>query len=195
MIRSLLSRLKLIRRRQSFVPGATVSKFIAKDVKREVKVVDASNVDEGYITAQVRTINVLYRSKGLAPEPSFGEPEILHLNQAWKWGGQPWGGTEPERPRIPVVPIDEFQSALQLAFPDSSFHVERVNPRYGSWHLVVSLGERQVEFVWGPLSGFGGIDPAINDGNVLAYCDQYLFTKEAAIAYAHRVLTGSMAAK
>jgi hypothetical protein len=37
-------------------------------------------------------MNVLYRSKGLIPEPEFGPPHEMRIDQMWHWTGQPWGG-------------------------------------------------------------------------------------------------------
>jgi hypothetical protein len=165
-----------------------LSKFIAKDIRRDIRVIDASRVDEGYVTAQVRTTNVLYNGKGIEPECSFGGPEILNLDQAWDWGGESWGGTDSERPRIPLLTAEHLTEVLLLAFPQATFESEATNPEYGSWRLTMSQFSKVIEFVWGPLSGFGGIDPDIDDDNIFAYCDEYLYSEEAAITFAMKHL-------
>ena len=79
-------------RRRCYREGRTLSRFVACDVRREIRIASAAKVDEGIITGQVRTTNVLYLSRGLAAEPEFGPPQELRLAQMWHWTGQPWGG-------------------------------------------------------------------------------------------------------
>ena len=61
-------------RRWMFREGKVLSRMIARDVRR------------------VRTTNVLYLSKGLAPEPEFEPARELHIDQMWHWTGKSWGG-------------------------------------------------------------------------------------------------------
>ncbi len=68
------------------------SRFIAKDIRRDVEIVDASEIRQGFILARVRTWNVLYASKGLAPEPVFSSPQRVSVEDLWQWNGPPWGG-------------------------------------------------------------------------------------------------------
>lgn len=79
-------------RRRSYREGRTLSRLVAFDARREILIVSAAKVEEGIITGQVRTTNVLYLSSGLAAEPEFGPPQELRLAQMWHWTGQPWGG-------------------------------------------------------------------------------------------------------
>ena len=69
-----------------------MSQFIACDVRRDVLVVSATRIDEGIITGRVRTMNVLYLSKGLVDQSEFGPPQELHIDEIWHWTGQGWGG-------------------------------------------------------------------------------------------------------
>ncbi|MEM6474327.1 MAG: hypothetical protein AAF802_32635 [Planctomycetota bacterium] len=78
--------------RRLLQPGKTVSRFIAKDVKREVLVVDVEDFDNGYIIARIRTNNVLYRINNLIPEQDFGPPVRVAIAELWHWTGQSWGG-------------------------------------------------------------------------------------------------------
>ena len=59
-------------------------------------VVNASQIDEGLITARVRTWNLLYAARGLAPAPPFGEARVVELATVWEWHGAAWGGPVPE---------------------------------------------------------------------------------------------------
>lgn len=69
-----------------------LSRFIARDVRRDILVVSAAKVAEGIITGRVRTTNVLYVSKGLVPEPEFEPARELHIDEMWHWTGEDWGG-------------------------------------------------------------------------------------------------------
>jgi hypothetical protein len=79
-------------RRRRFREGRTISRFIARDVRRDILVVSAARVDEGIITGRVRTSNVLYVSRGLVREPEFEPPTELRIEDMWHWAGQHWGG-------------------------------------------------------------------------------------------------------
>jgi hypothetical protein len=81
-------------RRRRFREGKTLSKFIALDVRRDVLIVSAARVDEGIITARVRTTNVLYVSNGLMAEPEFEAEKEIEIDKLWHWTGKPWGGLE-----------------------------------------------------------------------------------------------------
>jgi hypothetical protein len=82
------------RRRQyrQYEVGRVLSRFIVPDVRRDVEVLDISKLQEGFITARVRTTNILYISKGLVPEPEFEPAREIAVHDLWHWTGQPWGG-------------------------------------------------------------------------------------------------------
>lgn len=82
-------------RRRTYRPGRVVTQFVALDIRRDVLVVDASQLDVGTITARVRTWNVLYSVKRLASVPPFGEVQTIQLRELWAWTGAPWGGPVP----------------------------------------------------------------------------------------------------
>jgi hypothetical protein len=76
-----MSVLKAIQRwshRRRFREGRTLSRFIARDVRREILIVSAARLEEGIITGRVRTTNVLYVSnpdfalRMRTPEPTWG---------------------------------------------------------------------------------------------------------------------------
>jgi hypothetical protein len=87
---------QLAYRKKRFRNGTVLTHFIAKDIRRDVEVVDASEIDQGFIIAKVRTWNVLYASKGIAPKPAFGEPTRMSILNLWEWPGAPWGGPVPK---------------------------------------------------------------------------------------------------
>lgn len=79
-------------RRRRYYVGQHLARFIAFDVRREVEVMDTSRIDEGFITAKVRTVNLLYVSKGLVEAPEFESPREIAIAELWQWSGKPWGG-------------------------------------------------------------------------------------------------------
>jgi hypothetical protein len=79
-------------RRRRFREGRTISRFIARDVRRDILIVSAARIDEGIITGRVRTTNVLYRSHGLVHEPEFEPPRELRIEKMWDWTGRSSGG-------------------------------------------------------------------------------------------------------
>lgn len=78
-------------RRRRFREGRTISRFIARDVRRDILVVSATRVDEGIIMGRARTTNVLYLSGGLVGEGEFGPTTELRIEDMWHWTGQSWG--------------------------------------------------------------------------------------------------------
>jgi hypothetical protein len=82
-------------RRRLYRRGRVVSRFLAPDVRRDVEVVDASEIDAGRLTVRIRTWNVLYAIKGLSPEPPFGDPRVIAMAELWAWSGESWGGPVP----------------------------------------------------------------------------------------------------
>lgn len=95
MLRKLLSSCRLAYQKRRFRAGATLSHFVARDIRREIEVLDASEVAEGFVRARSRTWNVLYASKGLAPKPEFGECQRMRIDNIWDWKGPVWGGPVP----------------------------------------------------------------------------------------------------
>ena len=79
-------------RKRRYRVGRTISRFVARDVKREVRIVDVRRLDEGFITARIRTTNILYRTAGLVPEAEFDPPMEIPIVDLWRWTGQSWGG-------------------------------------------------------------------------------------------------------
>lgn len=79
-----------------FRSGQSLSRFIARDVRRDVEVVEASRAGEGMLTVRTRTWNMLYAIKGIRPAPPFGDVREVAIRDLWKWSGPSWGGPVPE---------------------------------------------------------------------------------------------------
>ena len=72
--------------------GATVSKLVARDVKREIQVVSNDRLSEGLLTVRIRTNNVLYMARGLEDKADFDPPVEMPIAELWAWSGAEWGG-------------------------------------------------------------------------------------------------------
>ena len=71
-------------RRRVFREGRLLSRFIDRDVRRDILVVSTSRLDDGVLTARVRTINVLYVAHGMQPVSDFGDPVELRVDRLWE---------------------------------------------------------------------------------------------------------------
>lgn len=69
--------------------------------------------------------------------------------------------------------------------------IEQINTEHKSWSMSVKTGDHHLEFVWGPISGFGGIDHSTKNENTFAYCDEYLDTLEDARRFLDKSLKKS----
>src|ERR1043166_10276774 len=72
-------------RRRKFQQGKILSRFIACDIRRDILVVSTERLDDGFITCRIRTTNVLYLARGLAPPPEFEPAKELHIGEMWNW--------------------------------------------------------------------------------------------------------------
>jgi hypothetical protein len=82
-------------RRRKYRRGARLTQFIAPDVRRDVEIVDDSEIDEGFVIARLRTWNVLYTFRLGEQPPELSEPQRIAIDQLWRWTGHPWGGPVP----------------------------------------------------------------------------------------------------
>ena len=101
-ILSAFNSIKLLHRRRTYRPGRTVTRFVARDIRRDVEVIDVSKIRDGVIIARTCTWNVLYHAKGLQQKPGFGEAREIEINRLWEWPGDSWGGRVPPSIDTPV---------------------------------------------------------------------------------------------
>lgn len=104
-------------RRRWYREGRLLSRFIARDVRREILIVSAAKFAEGIITGRTRTINVLYASRGLVSEPEFGPPQELRIDELWHCTEQSWGGL-PDGTSLAARLLAESEGAEPGAAPD-----------------------------------------------------------------------------
>ena len=65
-----------------------------------------------------------------------------------------------------------------------------INPEYGSWTLRVVKGDLDMEYVWGPLSGFGGTDltrPATPNDTQFDYADEGFNSIDEALEFLRKL--------
>jgi hypothetical protein len=79
-------------RRRTYAEGRSLSQFVARDVRRDIVIVSAAKLEEGILTVRMRTTNVLYVLRGLAPQPDFDPVAEVRIEDLWRWTGQSWGG-------------------------------------------------------------------------------------------------------
>jgi len=96
MLQTLLKKIRLWRWKRQYRPDRVVTRFLAPDVRRDVEVVDVSLIEGGMISARIRTWNLLYAAKGIAPKPPFGDVRRIEIKDLWIWSGEPWGGPVPD---------------------------------------------------------------------------------------------------
>lgn len=84
--------IKMWLRHRRFREGRTLSRFIARDIRRDHLIVSTERIEERFITCQTRTTNVLYVSKHLVPASDFEQPREIRIEDLWNWTGQNWGG-------------------------------------------------------------------------------------------------------
>ncbi|TWT78614.1 hypothetical protein CA13_00100 [Planctomycetes bacterium CA13] len=92
--------------RAAFETGEPLSRFIARDVRRQILIVNIDEIESGFVVAQTKTDNILYLSKKLAVESEFGAPSRIQVGRMWEWTGNSWGGL-PDGTSI----VDRVQSA------------------------------------------------------------------------------------
>jgi hypothetical protein len=83
-------------------------------------------------------------------------------------------------PDIPRIGAPEVERLIADVMPEASITTESISLIHGSWRIEISRDDQRFAFVWGPISGFGGIDYSVSNDNVFAYCDEYLWSLDDA---------------
>jgi hypothetical protein len=96
MSASILERVRMWAWKYKYRPGRVFTKFIAKDIRREIEIVETPEITQGVVTGRTRTWNVLYAAKGIKPQPPFGDVQRLKIKHLWDWAGEPSGGPVPD---------------------------------------------------------------------------------------------------
>jgi hypothetical protein len=83
-------------------------------------------------------------------------------------------------PSIPLIEASQVERLIAEWMPDASTTTETISPIQGSWRIEIQHERTRLAFVWGPESGFGGIDYSIANDDVFAHCDEYLWSLDDA---------------
>ena len=89
-------------------------------------------------------------------------------------------------PSIPQITSEELRRKIEDIVPEASIEISNINPEYKSWDLRVKNETLDIEFVWGPLSGFGGRDmsrPITPDDTPFDYADEMFWSLDDALDY------------
>ncbi|GMV94074.1 MAG: hypothetical protein AMXMBFR82_38520 [Candidatus Hydrogenedentota bacterium] len=129
-------------RKRAYRPGSVVSRFVARDVKREIRVVSADDLDKGYIVGQVRTNNVLYVARGLVAEQQFSDPTILRIDELWDWSGKPWGGLPDGTSIVDRVDTRHNENIRVADGGDAGFRDRLLEHQKPTRELVLSPGDQ-----------------------------------------------------
>lgn len=96
------------------------------------------------------------------------------------------GASKNMNPAIPNVTPEELAARVRTMIQDPLIETATINPEYGSWSLRVTKGKLDIEYVWGPLSGFGARDlarPITPDDTPFDYADEYCHSLDEALNY------------
>ncbi len=88
MLQAFLRKIRVWHWKRLYRPGRVITRFLAPDIRRDVEAVDVSLIETGIISARIRTWNVLYAVKGIAPEPPFGAVRQIEIKDLWNWSGE-----------------------------------------------------------------------------------------------------------
>ncbi|MDB6138404.1 MAG: hypothetical protein JWO94_1476 [Verrucomicrobiaceae bacterium] len=84
---------------------------------------------------------------------------------------------------IPIVTLSQMETVVHACLPSAEVEAALINPDYGSWRLGVKSEMGELEFSWGPLSGFGVWDYRLVDENIFAPYDHGFASLEEARAF------------
>lgn len=91
MLQKLINALRLRFRKRRYREGTTVALWLASDLRRDVEVIDASEIEDGFVTARVRTWCIPLSVKRNPSEPEFSEPQRLRIDDLEDLRSTPWG--------------------------------------------------------------------------------------------------------
>jgi len=96
MFKTMLENDQLALWRRDYRIGRILTHLIARDIRRDVEIMDISDIEHGMLTVRTRTWNLLYASRGLHKKPPFGDVRQVEIEHLWDWKGEQWGGEVPE---------------------------------------------------------------------------------------------------
>ena len=88
--------------------------------------------------------------------------------------------------KIPQISLSQIAALITAILPHAVTHSEVINPDYGSWRIEINTAKHHLAVVWGPLSGFGGIDYSKTDEDIFAHCDEIFWSLDEAEHFLRR---------
>jgi hypothetical protein len=91
-----------------------------------------------------------------------------------------------QRLKIPQISLSQIEALVAKVIPHATTHSEVINPNYGSWRIEITVAKHRLAFVWGPLSGFGGIDYSKPNEDIFAHSDEIFWSFDEAEQFLRR---------
>ena len=89
---------------------------------------------------------------------------------------------------IPEITLEQMEQLVRRHLPTAPLNVQSINADYLSWTLRVVTPRGELEFVWGPLTGFGVSDFRIKSENPFAPYDHSFESLQQAETFLIRYL-------
>lgn len=83
--------------------------------------------------------------------------------------------------QIPLIDPKELQRLVLDIVPEAMVDFAVINPQYNSWKLEIRHTNWEVEYFWGPQTGFGFSDFALENENLFAPYDFAVWSMEEAL--------------
>jgi hypothetical protein len=93
-------------------------------------------------------------------------------------------------PDISSVAAEELAAKVRAILQEPLIEITPINPEYGSWNLRVKKGSLDMEFIWGPLTGFGGTDlarPITPDDTPFDWADEWFQSIDEALEFLQKL--------
>jgi hypothetical protein len=93
-------------------------------------------------------------------------------------------------PPIVDITAEELAGSVRTIIPDAQIEIIPINPKYGSWHLRVTMGKLDMEYIWLGPDGFGGLDlarAATTDDTPFDLVDEGFQSVDEALGYLRKL--------
>jgi hypothetical protein len=92
---------------------------------------------------------------------------------------------------VPKITAEEMAARVRTIIEGAELVMTPINPEYGSWNLHVTKGKLDMEFIWGPQSGFGASDlarPTTPEDTPFDHADEGFESVDEALEYLKRLM-------
>ena len=91
---------------------------------------------------------------------------------------------------VPKITAEELAAKVRAIIPEPVIEITPISPEHGSWNMHVKKGKLDMEFIWGPLSGFGASDlarPTPPDDTPFDLADEGFESVDEALEYLRKL--------